>query len=1091
MANNEIVLKLRVDGKGQLEAVVGAADKAGTALNRAGKNARTADRNLKGAAQASANGTKNFAKMAQGITGGIVPAYATLAANVFAISAAFNFLKNAADVANLESSQISFAQNTGVALQSMTGRLRDASGGMLGFREAAQAAAIGTAKGFSSAQLESLAEGALKASTALGRSYEDTFDRLVRGASKAEPELLDELGITLRLETATKNYAAAIGKQADALTAAERSQAVLLETQRQLEENFGDVEGKVNPFVRLGKVFEDLVKNITQAVLPAFNAFANFLADNAVAALAFFGLLGVSIFKAMLPLDDMKKKFAAFQFSQKRAIVEARKDIEAYKKSIRDTVVSLEAAKKKAATAFKTNAAQMAEANPKSKVLERASTGAMTAQDKANLKKALASAEKQYATHKKIVSGIFKGMAIENVRALDASFKQMNAKSMSTARKMANAFKVSGKTVILQFKKMRAAAGTAFSGLAKGAQMAGKAMNAMMKATVILGVIQMVYDMIMAVVNAPFDIAKGLVNGMAWIAKGIETVLNGLVSTIESVIKDLPDWLKPESMEGDINLGRFEFGTNAENAAKDFIKNNPFMQSLKRFQDKREAKKKFEEILDELKTDAQGVANEMAIILAGLNEESSAVKKGLERAEAISTLGFSSLLRTINAYQGEEREKALEALIQNLGDVSGISPQLQEALARGDLESVRQIELTASLYKANYASLNDSIRTMNSTMDSSIDGMIEYLEGMRDTAKATVAGANSLDITTDAYEVFNNALKDQGGTEAFLNGLIQSRAEIRMLKQDIADREAFMLKMSHTLPSLALDELGRKAAYETAQDNRSILVEELAQLERRKAVINETKEGGREAMQKIQNEIDAANNKLNLQNEELEKARKNYNAIERIGTTAMQSIENGLVSALTSIAEGTKSVKEAFADMAIMVLQEINRLIIRMMVARILLAAFGGGSSTPIDAGMTDYVPNLGFDVANVARDGGMFGANGRSLPGYRYGGIAQMAVGGVISGPNAGYPVMMHGAEAVVPLPDGKAIPVQMKGNQSQNNVVVNVSVDNQGNTTTKTESQSSMEAGQLGNMIAKAVQEELQNQKRSGGILNPYGVA
>ena len=29
------------------------------------------------------------------------------------------------------------------------------------------------------------------------------------------------------------------------------------------------------------------------------------------------------------------------------------------------------------------------------------------------------------------------------------------------------------------------------------------------------------------------------------------------------------------------------------------------------------------------------------------------------------------------------------------------------------------------------------------------------------------------------------------------------------------------------------------------------------------------------------------------------------------------------------------------------------------------------------------------------------------------------------------------------------------------------------------------------LGNMVAKAVQEELQYQKRSGGILNPYGAA
>lgn len=112
-------------------------------------------------------------------------------------------------------------------------------------------------------------------------------------------------------------------------------------------------------------------------------------------------------------------------------------------------------------------------------------------------------------------------------------------------------------------------------------------------------------------------------------------------------------------------------------------------------------------------------------------------------------------------------------------------------------------------------------------------------------------------------------------------------------------------------------------------------------------------------------------------------------------------------------------------------------------------------------------------------------------MEGYRYGGIAQLAGGGVMSGPNAGYPVMMHGAEAVVPLPDGKAIPVDMKGSGQQNNVVVNVNMDRNGNATTTTESQQGADMGSLGAAIARAVQQELHNQKRSGGILSPYGVA
>jgi phage-related protein len=55
-------------------------------------------------------------------------------------------------------------------------------------------------------------------------------------------------------------------------------------------------------------------------------------------------------------------------------------------------------------------------------------------------------------------------------------------------------------------------------------------------------------------------------------------------------------------------------------------------------------------------------------------------------------------------------------------------------------------------------------------------------------------------------------------------------------------------------------------------------------------------------------------------------------------------------------------------------------------------------------------------------------------------------ADGGVSSGPSSGYPVTLHGTEAVVPLPDGRSIPVSIKGdaggNGSQtNNISINVS--------------------------------------------------
>jgi hypothetical protein len=42
-------------------------------------------------------------------------------------------------------------------------------------------------------------------------------------------------------------------------------------------------------------------------------------------------------------------------------------------------------------------------------------------------------------------------------------------------------------------------------------------------------------------------------------------------------------------------------------------------------------------------------------------------------------------------------------------------------------------------------------------------------------------------------------------------------------------------------------------------------------------------------------------------------------------------------------------------------------------------------------------------------------------------------ASGGVLSGPKSGYQATLHGTEAVVPLPDGRTIPVQIQSNKNQ----------------------------------------------------------
>ena len=66
---NKITIDIEVNGKMQKATV--SAKKLNEALQGVGKSAGTANRNLKGASEQSANGTKNFSKMAQGM-GGLV-----------------------------------------------------------------------------------------------------------------------------------------------------------------------------------------------------------------------------------------------------------------------------------------------------------------------------------------------------------------------------------------------------------------------------------------------------------------------------------------------------------------------------------------------------------------------------------------------------------------------------------------------------------------------------------------------------------------------------------------------------------------------------------------------------------------------------------------------------------------------------------------------------------------------------------------------------------------------------------------------------------------------------------------------------------
>ena len=248
-------------------------------------------------------GAKGFSLMNQGgvdAPNSLVGVYADIAAKVFAIGAAFRALKSAGDMTVLIGSMEAYGNSTNINLVNITKNLQKAVDMTVDFKQAAQTTTLATAAGFDAGQIQKMGEAAKMAALALGRDMGDALDRLTRGVVKAEPEVLDELGIILRLEPATKKYAEMLGKTAKELTTFEKSQAVLNEVLTQTEEKFGNVGKSVesNPFgrleaqmmemgLRLGEGINTLISPIINGILAvpqllvaAFATLLGFLAKN-------------------------------------------------------------------------------------------------------------------------------------------------------------------------------------------------------------------------------------------------------------------------------------------------------------------------------------------------------------------------------------------------------------------------------------------------------------------------------------------------------------------------------------------------------------------------------------------------------------------------------------------------------------------------------------------------------------------------------------------------------------------------------------------------------------------------------------------
>ena len=518
---NQVFIDVVIDDKGTTKRVAVNAKKLGIELDKAGvasdkasrgqdklnKSSKDLDRNMRGTAKMTSNGTKEFSKMSQGM-GGLVGVYATLAAQVFAVSAAFQFLQGASDFRNLIAGQEALGAVSGTAYKTITNSIIEATDAQIKYADAARAAAIGSAAGLTSTQLTELGEVARNASFALGRDLTDSFNRLVRGVTKAEPELLDELGIILRLETATEKYAEKIGETASNLTAFQRSQAVANEVLEQGERKFAAIEALMDPnaaaLQQFAKSFDDLFNSFKVGVIEGLTPVLQFLSKNTLALTASLALFAIPIIKAIIPnLDEWRKnskllydehkedaaKYMQRSQEQSAILKTLTNDQDELEKSTRATIATQGKAADKGGLGF-------------------VAGGTDSGQARAAARQGLKQAEEDLRKHGEVRNGIFKGFTAKEVAIARASYNQragLAEKHTALIKRKLDSIGVRAKIV---FNSMQTTFSKAMAGMTKVAAAGARAINIAMSLAGLIGVITMVGAGLKAVYDYFFPLSE-------------------------------------------------------------------------------------------------------------------------------------------------------------------------------------------------------------------------------------------------------------------------------------------------------------------------------------------------------------------------------------------------------------------------------------------------------------------------------------------------------------------------------------------------------------------------------------------------------
>jgi tape measure domain-containing protein len=390
-----------------------------------------------------------------------------------------------------------------------------------------------------------------------------------------------------------------------------------------------------------------------------------------------------------------------------------------------------------------------------------------------------------------------------------------------------------------------------------------------------------------------------------------------------------------------------------------------------------------------------------------------------------------AFIQANNEVQQAQRE--FSASIKQTAQVSAVSlPSVNTA----DIESgiqAQQAASTASLNALNEqeAALSKQKNIRNTLLELIDDATSASNDGKRGIDKEIDATQQQLDLIR--LGVIPALAEEVSARQVMFNkeqDLIKQGAE--SLKAKIADKD-IQAEISAIMDAQLASSIEKEQSYARAQQ---ILRDDVALLEAAR-ISSETQNVGAGLRAGFINEAGTAFENQISKGVSPEAAANVARATEQLtlaknAADAMQSSINGIGTAfgeamttgVASLISGTASAKEVFASFLQSVGQALSQAAAQMIATYIaiglakIFAGLGGGGGAK-----TDKVTNFNEGVAQYTY------ANGGIAPG----GFRAFANGGVVNGPTLGLVGEGKYNEAIVPLPDGKSIPVQLGGGSSR----------------------------------------------------------